>query len=87
MRTKLLLPLVALAMLATALPASAQGSLEVGAESLIDEPTPIFRGYDWVVVPNPRGGSFLVSGDIILVVPPPPEVQTSDSQRRGPERL
>jgi hypothetical protein len=88
MKTKLVLPLVALAMLATALPASAQEQTEVGTESLIDEPTQTFRGYEWVVVPNPRGGWFLVSDGIVLVVPQPePEVQASDSQRRGPERL
>ena len=87
MKTKLVLPLVMLAMVATALPASAQGVIEVGTGSLIDEPTPTFRGYDWVVVPNPHGGSFLVSDGIVLVLPPPPEVQTSDSQRRGPEHL
>jgi len=91
MRTKLLLPLVALAIVATALPASAQEPIDARAELVSTQPVLTYVGdCTYVVSMNPNGGLFPIPYDIIVVepnVPTPPEVRTSDIQRRGPQHL
>jgi hypothetical protein len=91
MRTKLLLPLVALALVATALPASAQESIDAKATLALDGPVLTYVGNDtYVLVPNPNGGPFPNPYDVILLKPnvaTPPGVRTSDIQRRGPQHL
>jgi hypothetical protein len=91
MRTKPVLALVTVAMLAMALPASAQGPIDIGATLVMDEPVVTHVGeYTYIVVPNQNGGRFAVPYDIIVVPfdpPTPPEVRASDSQPRGPRHL
>jgi hypothetical protein len=86
MKTKLVLPLVALAMLATALPASAQEPLDLGATLVMDEALATHVGeYTYIVVPNHNGGRFPVPYDVIVIQPvfqTQPEVGTSDVPAR-----
>ena len=61
MRTKPVLPLVAVAMLAMALPTSAQGPIDIGATLVMDGAVVTHVGeYTYVVVPNRNGGRFPV---------------------------
>lgn len=93
MRTKLLLPLVTLAMLATALPASAQGPLETEAIVVLEQPflyqegTYTGIGWEgWLEIP----GSGDVAGTYAFSMVPvetPEEHQPSDIPPRGVRRL
>ena len=90
MRTKLLLPLAALAILATALPASAHEPIDAKADMVSTQPFLTDVGdRTYVFIRNPHGGLVLFPYDIIPVEPnvaTPPEAPT-DIEPRGPQHL
>ena len=91
MRTKLLLPLVALAILATALPVSAQESADTEATLVLNEPIMVYVGDGtYVLSMNRDGAPFPVPYDVIVIeraVETQSGVPAGDTERRGPQRL